>query len=140
MDSLERRGCLGIVLELLGITPKPAAATLPYKRKEWLLSKAERSFFGVLQGVLASEQLIFVKVRLADLIYIPRGTPSRQAAFNRIQSKHIDFVLCEKSSVRPLLAIELDDSSHARSDRSARDRFVDSALDVAGLPLLVSRS
>lgn len=75
-------------------------------------------------------------MRLADLVFLPRGTEERQSHFNRIQSKHIDFVLCDHDVVRPLLAIELDDSSHHRADRQDRDVFVDSALAVAGLPLL----
>ena len=75
-------------------------------------------------------------VRLADLVYIERGTEKRQSYFNRIQSKHIDFVLCDRNDIKPILAIELDDSSHRRADRIARDEFVDNALAQAGLPLL----
>jgi hypothetical protein len=45
-------------------------------------------------------------------------------------------VLCDRNAVRPLLAIELDDSSHNRADRKARDAFVDSALKAAGLPII----
>jgi hypothetical protein len=65
--------------------------------------------------------LVFAKVRLADLLYLPKGTQGRQAAFNRIQSKHVDFLLCSKDAVRPLLAIELDDSSHGEQSRITRD-------------------
>ena len=38
--------------------------------------------------------------------------------------------------MRPILGIELDDSSHTRSDRQARDEFVDKAFEVAKLPLI----
>ena len=48
----------------------------------------------------------------------------------------MDFVLCDNDSVRPLLAIELDDSSHKSDKGQARDAFVDEALRAAGLPLL----
>jgi hypothetical protein len=109
---------------------------LPYRRKDYLLTKAERSFFGVLRQAVGVEYLIFAKVRLADLVWIPRGTPSAQSHANRVNPKHIDFVLCDHDAIRPLLAIELDDSSHARSDRRSRDAFVDAALAAAGLPLL----
>jgi hypothetical protein len=137
MPENEPQGCLFAILKLFGIAPRgPVAPSLPYRRKDYLLSKAERSFFGVLQQVVADQYLIFAMVRIADLVYIPRGTEKRQSHFNRIQSKHIDFVLCDKDAVRPLLAIELDDSSHKRKDRQDRDSFVDSALQAAGLPLL----
>ncbi len=75
-------------------------------------------------------------VRLADLVYIARGIEKRQSFFNKIQSKHIDFVLCNKNEIKPILAIELDDSSHQKPDRQKRDEFVDNALKQAGLPLL----
>jgi hypothetical protein len=38
--------------------------------------------------------------------------------------------------MRPVAAVELDDSSHARADRRARDEFVRDALSAAGLPLV----
>lgn len=134
----EPQGCLFVILKLLGIAPANAPVTidLPYQRKDYLLTKAERSFFGVLQNAVGNQYLIFAKVRLADLVFVPRGTEKWQSHFNRIQSKHIDFVLCDHNAVRPLVAIELDDSSHDRADRQERDGFIDSALAAAGLPTL----
>ena len=134
----EPQGCLLAILNMLGIAPESGAdaVELPYQRKDYLLSKAERAFFEVLQKAIGDRYLLFAKVRLADLLFIRRGTEKRQSHFNRIQSKHIDFVLCDRNAVRPLLAIELDDSSHNRADRQARDAFVDSALKAAGLPIL----
>ena len=134
----EPEGCLFVILKLLGFAPTAdsVADRLPYQRKDYLLTKAERSFFGVLQQAVGDRYLVFAKVRLADLVFLPSGTEKRQSHFNRIQSKHIDFVLCDHDVVRPLLAIELDDSSHNRTDRQDRDTFVNSALIAAGLPIL----
>jgi hypothetical protein len=136
------QGCLFSLLRLFGIGRSHQASnrTLPYRRKDFLMSKAEASFFGVLSQALAGEFFIFVKIRLADLLYLPRGTAARQSHFNRIQSKHVDFVLCHRDGIRPCLAIELDDSSHERADRVSRDDFVVRALSDAGLPLLRVRA
>jgi hypothetical protein len=38
--------------------------------------------------------------------------------------------------MRPRVGIELDDSSHAREDRQARDAFVQQVFEASGLPLL----
>jgi hypothetical protein len=38
--------------------------------------------------------------------------------------------------MKPLLGIELDDSSHKRDDRQERDDFIDRVFQFAGLPLL----
>ena len=147
MDKDKRLGCFGVVLKMFGGVfvgdsdgSHGDTDCLPYRRKDWLLTRAERSFFGVLHDCVGAEFFIFSKVRLADVFFIPRGVSSRQAAFNRIQSKHIDFLLCERDSVRPVLAVELDDSSHLRSDRRKRDEFVDSVFAAAELPLLRVRA
>src|SRR5438046_32622 len=84
-----------------------------------LLTEAERSFFGVLDQALAGEYRLFAKVRLADVVRPVQG-PSRSgrpAAFNSISAKHVDFVLCDPSSLRVVGVVELDDKSHRRLDR-----------------------
>ncbi len=56
--------------------------------------------------------------------------------FSRIAQKHLDFLVCDSVTMKPLLGIELDDSSHKRDDRQERDDFVDRVFEAAGLPLL----
>ncbi|HEX3627185.1 MAG TPA: DUF2726 domain-containing protein [Verrucomicrobiae bacterium] len=102
-----------------------------------LLSPAEQSFFRVLQQVIAQAYSIFPKVRLADIIS-PGKSSSRSGwrfAFNRIASKHVDFVLCDPQSLRVVGVIELDDSTHRRFERGIRDWVVDSALGDAAIPV-----
>lgn len=107
--------------------------TYPYEKKKYLLTLAEKNFYSVLSLALKdTNYYICPKVRLADIISVGK-TESRQAHFNKIKSKHIDFLLCDKDSMVPLYAIELDDSSHQRESRVKRDTFVDNALEAAGL-------
>jgi hypothetical protein len=106
-----------------------------YQAVDSLLTASERRFFDVLVDAVEHPR-IFAKVRLLDLLHVPRGLPGRQAHLNRVMSKHIDFVLCDHQSLRPLLVIELDDASHDRRDRRERDEFVDGALADAGIPVL----
>jgi len=109
---------------------------LPYKRRDYLLTPAERSFWGVLSQVVNGTYHVAWKVRMADLVWVASGTRNRQRHLNRIIAKHLDFVLCDPDSSAPVLAIELDDSSHQEGNRRRRDAFVDAALRDAGLPLL----
>ena len=113
---------------------------LPYRRVESLLTAAERSFYDVLLRAVDSRLVIFAKVRLADLMWLPDGVRDRQAHLGRIIAKHADFVLCDRQTLAPVLAIELDDSSHSMRDRRNRDAFVDRALSAAGIPLLRVRA
>ena len=48
----------------------------------------------------------------------------------------MDFLICDLNGLRPLVAIELDDSFHKRPRRQERDALVDELLAQAGLPLL----
>jgi hypothetical protein len=108
----------------------------PYRKADHLLTLAERSFFGVLRQAVGADLCIFAKVRLSDLLWLPKGAEKRQAHLNRIQSKHIDFVLCDSATTAPRLLIELDDSSHQSASRKGRDAFLDEAVRSAGLPIL----
>ncbi|EIQ00233.1 Protein of unknown function (DUF2726) [Opitutaceae bacterium TAV1] len=106
-----------------------------YYLMESIFTPAERSFLGVLETATPEGLAIAYKIRLADVLGIREGN-GRIAAFNRINAKHIDFLLIDKSNGKPVLAIELDDASHQRTDRAARDQFVDQAITQAGLDIL----
>lgn len=43
----------------------------------------------------------------------------------------MDFLLCDRESLQPLLAIELDGHSHNRPGHQARDKFVDGVFAAA---------
>ncbi len=118
------------------VSPMPAApAEYTYALRDDFLSRAEASFFHVLRAAAAADSLIFPKVRLADLVFPPRQE-GQFGAWQRINRKHVDFVLCKPCTLRPLVALELDDRSHRRPDRLERDAFVDRVFADAGLPLV----
>ena len=108
----------------------------PYEKKSSVMSRNEQEFYRALLRAAGNEYDVFGMVRMADLLSVRSGVAKRQSWQNRINCKHIDFVLCEMSTQEPVLAIEVDDRSHERRDRRDRDYFVDRAFDAAGLPLL----
>jgi predicted protein tyrosine phosphatase len=110
----------------------------PYCSAGVLLTAAELRFFRVLRQAVPPACYVACKVRLADIILVGEGLSrkNQSKAFNRIKSKHADFVLCEVNSFRILGVIELDDRSHMRTDRRKRDQFFDDALTGASVPVL----
>lgn len=114
----------------------PVPADLPYTRRRYLLTQAEREFFAVLQTAVPNGWYLFPQVRLANLVLLQKGTRNWKPHFSRIAAKCVDFVLCDPAEIGPRLVIELDDASHDLPDRQARDAFVDAALRSAGLPIL----
>ncbi len=109
---------------------------LPYARRDALVTECELAFYHSLAESVGEDYAIFSMVRLADLLRVCEGTPKSQSWQNKINSKHIDFVLCDPESLEPQIAIELDDPSHRRPDRIERDRFVNDAMAAARLPFL----
>lgn len=109
---------------------------LPYQKKWYLLSPAERDFYETLRQAAGDHYLIFAKVRLLDLLWLPQNLSNRQTHINRVQAKHVDFVLCHPQTVAPALVIELDDTSHQLPERQERDTFLNEVLRCAGIPLL----
>lgn len=109
--------------------------SLPYRVRDDFLSPAEFSFYKILSSLGGTRLIIQSKVRLADVFFVSR--PNENVTFfNRIAQKHLDFLICDSNTMKPLLGIELDDSSHKRNNRQERDDFVERVFQVAGLPLL----
>ena len=130
-----------ILLALIKVflpTKKAGEIKYPYQAIPCLFTPAERSFLGVLEQVLDSEYRIFGKVRVADVLKVKKGgsRSNYQRAFNRISSKHFDFVICRASDLSIVLLIELDDKSHNKPKQQEKDRFLDLATEAATIPLL----
>ena len=109
----------------------------PYFQRDAFLSPAEHSFFMVLKSVVGDSALISVQVGLVDLFYARSSDASKYRIYtDKIDRKHVDFLLCDPKTVRPIVGIELDDKSHQRSDRQARDEFIENVFRAAKLPLV----
>jgi hypothetical protein len=139
--SSQNPGCLSGLAQLLGIHSgnQPSSALsledLPYRLRDDFLSPAEKSFYQVLKNVLGDDLAICSKVSLGDIFFVARPNENK-SAYNRINRKHVDFLVCDPKTMVPCLGIELDDSSHQRQDRVERDAFVEAVFAAANLPLL----
>jgi uncharacterized protein DUF2726/topoisomerase-like DNA binding C4 zinc finger protein len=104
-----------------------------YRLREDFLSAAELSFFRALEIGTRGRFLVLAKVNLGDVFFSPTR---RVGDWNRINMKHVDFLLCDPHTVRPVLGIELDDSSHGGEKARTRDAVKDAAFISGGLNLL----
>lgn len=144
--SQERIAELIAIIQSWLATDRETAAEpeFPYRLRDDLLTAAELNFYRVLQAAVSDWAVLLVKINLGDLFYASTGDYGQNMAYrNRIARKHVDFLLCDPETMRPLVGIELDDSSHNRPDRRERDAFVDTVFASAKLPLVhvpVSRS
>jgi len=142
----QNSGCLSAILQFfkpkkkrpkytVTVVPPEEVEELPYHIRDDFLSPAETSFFQVLRTMMGDHFLICPKVSLSDIFYVSR--PHENAGYrNKIDRKHVDFLLCNPKTLHPVFAIELDDASHRRPDRVKRDEFVDEVFKTADLPLV----
>lgn len=124
------------VVFLVGVVLK--ALTGPkYVRQNYLITKAENNAYRFFEKELSSLGCrLFAQVRIADVLSVSgKRNGSWWRAFRQISSKHVDFVVTN-ANFGILACIELDDASHQRKDRIARDSLVNRAFKQAGLPLI----
>lgn len=110
--------------------------TLPYQCKSYLLTLAERHFFDVLSKLVHDDIYICPQVSFGAVLKVTAAGWDYFRYWDKVKAKRIDFLLCDKRTLAPLVAIELDDSSHDVPKRAERDDFVDHACHSAGLALL----
>jgi Protein of unknown function (DUF2726) len=108
-------------------------SSLPYSKKKILFSAAERSLYEILRCI-TPDHTIFAKVRLSDVISVSNRAKTGQANYNQIQSKHLNFLICD-ATLAPIVAIELNDPSPTQTERNCEE-FVDAALEAAAVPIL----
>jgi hypothetical protein len=117
----------------------------PVVLRDPLLSPVETQFYQVLHAVAGKRVTVLVKMRLADLFKVKAGAGAGkdkdknkaiEAFARKIEARSVDFVLCERYTLRPLLAIELYDHSQAKSTRKQRDPWLDKLFKSAKLPIL----
>lgn len=145
-NTTEKPGCLSKIFPFLKPSPKITSYTiepsdestesesLPYRVRDDFLSPAEFSFYKVLSSILDPRFVIQSKVRLADIFFVSR--PNQNLAYlSRITQRHIDFLVCDSTTMQPILGIELDDASHKNSDRQERDEFLGNVFEAAQLSL-----
>jgi hypothetical protein len=152
MQSNEKQGCFGYIIgffrSILTGSDKTTGPhrglfadwddtpiRLPYRRRDDFLSPTELSYFKVLSSTLGHSATLFPKVKVSDIIFVT-NTDEYMSFFNRISRRHVDFLVCESSTLKPVLAIELDDSSHNRPSQKERDQFLDDVFKAADLPLM----
>ena len=140
----QNQGCIAVILQIFQRKPKSentqSQQKYPYQLRKPFLSPAELVFYTALKSVVPSGVAILAKIRLADIVKVDRSiAPYSSEAniyFNKITRKHVDFLLCQADALNPMVAIELDDSSHQKPDRVRRDELVDNIFEAANFPLV----
>jgi hypothetical protein len=127
-----------IVIMLAGQNKKVQEEILvkySYLSKKQIMTNAEKVFYDKLLATLGNDHYIVPQAHLSMFIDHKIKGQNWKGAFSVINGKSVDFLIVEKTTQKPVLAIELDDYTHARPDRVKRDAVVVEILNRAGVPL-----
>jgi len=106
-----------------------------YQSRDFL-SNAEMRFFQVLRQVCGSDYYIAPKVGLWALVRGEKTEYGKEKGWSKISQGRLDFFLLNSDLMKPILVVELDDSSHWRSDRREKDAEKDYVLGQVNIPVL----
>lgn len=117
---------------LLKRSPQPL---YKYKAKRYVMTRTEADCYRKLQKIYADHYVIVPQVHLSAIFNHKIKGQNWRAAFFHINGKSVDFVFLDDRTLQICFALELDDSTHDRADRVARDAEVNAIFKQAGLPL-----
>lgn len=127
-----------IVVAVGAIKLNDGGLAFPFKKRPTLFTKVECSFLELLEEAVGDEYRVMCRIRLTDIISLRQNTDKKTArtAMGRASGRHLDFVLCNKLSMDPVVAIDLVHQKGTEGYKSQRDWFVSGALDAARIPHL----
>lgn len=107
-----------------------------YRAKTSIMTRAEERTYRRLVEVFDRKFYVIPQVYLATIFdYKIRGQ-DWYGAFQHINRKSVDCVLLNKSTLKLVCAVELDDYTHEWHKRQLRDREVERIFKLAGMPLV----
>ena len=110
---------------------------LPYHLLDTILSKNELAFYTVLKQVVGRKGVVCPKVGMKDLFYVDEDTgKDYMRYFGKISRKHVDFLICDSFTLRPICGVELAERGRQKSKQADRDAFVKKIYDDANLKLV----
>jgi len=110
--------------------------TYNYNLSPLIMTTTEADFFKKLNEVVSDRYFVFPQVHLSALFDHRVKGQEWKYAFSHINGKSVDYVLCDKQTLQPVYAIELDDFTHQYSDRIERDSEVERIFKLTQLQLV----
>tara|TARA_R110001583_G_scaffold1152_11_gene9571 strand:- start:2544 stop:3194 length:651 start_codon:yes stop_codon:yes gene_type:complete len=107
----------------------------PFDSKPSVFTPAEKNFQNLLEQAMGSNYRIINRVKLSDIVTIRNGVSNRasQSAASNAEGKYLDFVICERTTMKLLGAVDLVDTQ-GRGYKIKKDWFISGALEAASVP------
>jgi hypothetical protein len=127
-----------IVVALGAMKLNDGGLSFPFKRKLSLLTQTEMTLLDLIESAVGNKYRVLCRVRLSEVLSLRQNTDKRAAknALSKASSRQLDFVLCNKQDMSPVIAVDLVHNNGKDGYKKQRDWYVSSALDAARIPHL----
>lgn len=127
-----------MVIAVVAIKLNGDKLAFPFRKRDNLFTPVERSFLNLIEAGVGDQYRIICRVRLSDIVSLRHGTDKKtgRTAMIKAAGRSLDFVLCDKETLAPVVAVDLVHQSGKEGYKTQRDWFVSSTLDAARIPHL----
>lgn len=124
-----------VIVAMLASRLNDNSFPFPFDRKATIFTPAEKNFQILVEKALGERFRVINRVKLSDILTIRSGVSSKasQTATTNANSKYLDFVICEKDSMKLLGVLDLVDTQ-GKGYKVKKDWFVSGALEASGIP------
>jgi len=124
-----------VIVALLASRLNDNSFPFPFDQKPVIFTPAEKNFQNLVEQAMGPNYRIVNRVKLADIVTVRNGVSNKasQSAVNNAESKYLDFVICDRHSMKLLGAIDLVDTK-GKGYKVKKDWFVSGALEAALIP------
>ncbi len=114
-----------------------AMSRYQYRPKRSLMTGNERRCFQLLNDIFGERFYIIPNVSLENLLSHKVGNQNRDEAYGFIHHKTVDFVFCNKRTLRPVCAVKFDDNAHTKdNDLGSNPKDMEKFFRSAHLPFV----
>ncbi|MGL1957009.1 MAG: DUF2726 domain-containing protein [Colwellia sp.] len=109
----------------------------PFDSKTSIFTPAEKNFQNLVEQAMGPKYRVINRVKLSDIVSIRHGVSNRagQSAATNAEGKYLDFIICERNSMKLLGTIDLVDTQ-GKGYKIKKDWFVSGTLEAAAIPHL----
>jgi hypothetical protein len=128
---------LVVIVAVLASRLSDRSFPFPFDSKSAIFTPAEKNFQNLVEQAMGPKYRIINRVKLSDVVTIRSGVSSRasQSAVANADGKYLDFVICDRASMKLLGTIDLVDTQ-GRGYKIKKDWFVSGTLEAASIPHL----
>lgn len=130
-----------LVSVLAGVTTRrrqrEAMDRFKYRPRKHLMVGSSKQCFQILNDLFGQKFYVIPEVSLSSLLSHKVGVQDRYTAYRFIDHKSVDFVLCNKKSLRPICAVKLEDGiQNDAKDPGSNPRDMEKFFRSAHIPFI----